>query len=1162
MAAESSRRRCGCLSHLFDVSSSRNPGSIAVVHASGGVLLSAEFRRRLRSGGDCDSVEFFDGRARSSCPPLYDGDVAFTYSDLSSAVARLAPRIRCVLDGGDDPGLTKSSADQNEVLQAHLPKFSFVPSSRDGTVAGDSYVPKVIGILVPPSAEYIVSVLSILRCGEAFLAIDPSWPKERILSVVHSSGVELIISYNSQFVRSESDIFDWLLNSVICPVLVFSMDDSKTTNGISESPEPAMLYPCQRSKSRLFCYVMYTSGSTGKPKGVCGTERGLVNRYTWMQEFYPLVGPEILLFKTSVCFVDHLQEFLGAILSSCTLIVPPSHELKRNPLSVVDFMEAYHISRLTAVPSLMRVIMSTLQNQSYRRIPNSLQLIVLSGESFSLSLWKMLSSTLPNTSFLNLYGSTEVSGDCTYFDCKRLGVLLETDSITSVPIGLPIANCDVVLVNEDEGDHGEIFVGGICISAGCISEISSVSSDFVELSKTSHIISSYHEQNGKLFNRTGDFARQLRSGDLVYLGRKDRIVKINGHRIALEEVENALRSHRNVVDAAVIVQKVSDSIAPPKAFVIVKDRRSNDLVRSIRDWLLEKLPIAMIPIHIFCVDSFPLTCTGKVDYESLSASLPELSSYAGDNLLQAIKKAFCDVLLVEEVSEEDDFFGFGGNSVAAAHAAHSLGINMKLLYDFPTPLKLWTALSEKSESANRCLDQGSSSVTKVENFYSSRYSWPELEKNHLVIDIDDNIGRESSSKRLKVTSQLYLKGGYSWISVPLQLSCSFTRCNRIMYRDKCGFSEIIFERASTTSMMHRVWKVPMQSCVDASPLVVIWNSEIYVFIGSHSHMFLCIDAKSGFVQWETKLDGRIECSAAITGDFSQVVVGCYDGNIYFLDIATGKICWSFQTGGEVKTQPIVDSERQLTWCGSHDHNLYALDYRSHQCVYNISCGGSIFGSPAIDEEHCILYVGSTVGRITAISIRALPFSLLWLHELEVPIFGSLAVSSSGMVICCLVDGSVVGLDRFGSILWRRSTGGPVFAGASFASSVPSQVLICSRSGSILSLEPETGQIWWECNVGIPVIASAYVDEHLLLPSEKLVCICTCSGSIVVLGVGEDSMSRDNGQNKCTVREVARMDLEGEVFSSPVMVGGVIFVGCRDDFVHCVALGTNLADVSN
>ncbi|KAI4302880.1 hypothetical protein MLD38_038578 [Melastoma candidum] len=106
------------------------------------------------------------------------------------------------------------------------------------------------------------------------------------------------------------------------------------------------------------------------------------------------------------------------------------------------------------------------------------------------------------------------------------------------------------------------------------------------------------------------------------------------------------------------------------------------------------------------------------------------------------------------------------------------------------------------------------------------------------------------------------------------------------------------------------------------------------------------------------------------------------------------------------------------WCGSHDHNLYALDYRSHQCVYNISCGGSIFGSPAIDEEHCILYVGSTVGRITAISIRALPFSLLWLHELEVPIFGSLAVSSSGMVICCLVDGSVVGLDRFGSILWR------------------------------------------------------------------------------------------------------------------------------------------------
>lgn len=204
-------------------------------------------------------------------------------------------------------------------------------------------------------------------------------------------------------------------------------------------------------------------------------------------------------------------------------------------------------------------------------------------------------------------------------------------------------------------------------------------------------------------------------------------------------------------------------------------------------------------------------------------------------------QAFCDVLLVEEVSEEDDFFSIGGNSVAAAHAAHSLGINMKLLYDYPTPLKLWAALSEKSEPAN--LYQGSSLEINMDNFYSVRYSRPELEKSPLDIDTDDNINHASSSKRLRVTSQLHLMGGYSWIFVPLHLSCSFTRCNRIMYGEKCSFSDVVVKRASTTSMMSRLWKVPMQSCVDASPLVVIWNSEIYVFIGSHSHKFLCIDAK-------------------------------------------------------------------------------------------------------------------------------------------------------------------------------------------------------------------------------------------------------------------------------------------------------------------------------
>ncbi|XP_057860921.2 putative acyl-activating enzyme 19 isoform X2 [Cryptomeria japonica] len=1261
-------------------------------------------------------------------------DVVYTYAELKSAVIALAARITNIFRGAHDPHVItppemdkgihfdqsssiehmedERTCDPNDADYDHI-RNSFDLSEHniyemDVKHIGSSSCPNIVGIYIGPSAEYVIAVLAVLQSGGAFLPLDPSWPKERVLAMISASEVDLVISCShvSSLNAHKNHEMEWLLEGCKCSILCLSYGYFKGSAGKFNS-KFHITWPCQNQDKRLYCYLMYTSGSTGKPKGVCGTEKGLLNRFLWMETLYPFIDDDISCFKTAICFIDHLFEIIGPLLASTTLVIPSFDKLREKPLSIFNILKAYSVTRLTIVPSLMRALIPSLQSSDGQSIRKLLRILVLSGEVFPIWMWEVLHETLGETTILNLYGSTEVSGDCAYFDCKALPKILEEVPLITVPIGKPILGCELLLAEETDSSalsnrEGEILVGGKCLAMKYLNDASANASKFIKLNVTRGIcdIVSNDEVNSGTYFRTGDFARKLNDGNYVFIGRKDRMVKVNGQRVALEEIEYNMRKHPHVADAAVSFHHCKHNNNYIAAYVILKEVDQSYLYSgsqnqnthdpwnmdarkymsvSLRTWLEQRLPAAMIPCRFHFIGALPLLPSGKINYEAL----PQTESifqetgkeysgkYLDDKYIQIIKQVFRRVLMVEEISDSDDLFLLGGTSISAAHVAHTLGVDMPFIYKHPSPIKIHKAILQVPEllESIRSLDsisklslekskygkekdtegrsnqhfynlivpETSSSIDmryeKVDSFGSlmhvaERVSFEGIADNPMKSKLpgDDlsfnGVVCKPQKEQCSIQYQLQNNietGLENWVSgLNLPQGVAFSRCNRIISQG--GFdntlilqnSKVVF-RNQVSANICPLWKVLLHSCVDASPLVVIWTGNCYVFIGSHASKFYCIDASSGEVQWEAELGGRVECTAAVTDDFSQVVVGCYNGAIYFLAFLTGKIIWSFQTDGEVKSQPIIDKSRGLIWCGSHDHNVYALDPQSQSCVFKLACGGSIFGAPVYDMIRSKVYVATTSGRVTAVNLEGFSISISWLYESHAPIFGSLAVDScTGYVICSMVNGNIIALSTFGKCVWQASTGGPIFSGPCISPALSSQVLVCSRDGFVYAFHLKQGNCLWKHFIGEPITSSAYVDETVGLVSHnenqqetvyRLVCVCSSSGTIHVLKVDSHAAQRYNvatsadfntfqGHNvssydsnltqtegktqndslnkfctdvvdKCKDQnlkvqpifshELTKLELKGEIYSSPVMVGGLIFIGCRDDHVYGISI---------
>lgn len=514
----------------------------------------------------------------------------------------------------------------------------------------------IVGILAEKSLEMIIGIYGILKSGAAYVPIAPDFPKARIQYILEDCGAKALLIYQADYL-TEKPVLD------LGDSKVFS-DEKGNLSKIAEPDDIA--------------YVIYTSGTTGSPKGVMVAHRGIVNLVEYYKTGLGITESDRVSQFASVTFDAAVSEINMALSIGGTLYVFSREEIENIPYFVSRFNEE-------------KITIATFPPAYYRQLSNiqTARMILTAGSESDMDIVKKCDAEV----YLNAYGPTEAS-ICTT-DWKKC----KGQSVTElIPIGRPIANMQVYIVNHDSlcgiGIPGELCIAGDGLAKGYLNQ--------PELTVAKFIKNPFGE--GKLY-RSGDLAKWLPDGNIEYLGRIDEQVKIRGFRIELGEIESALRCISSICDAVVMAKKNHMAERILYAYIVSEEKENISL---IREELRKVLPEYMVPGIIIQIDQIPVTKNGKVDRKALeNIQIQELDTYIApiNDVEIKITTSFGEILGFNRVSMEANFFEFGGNSLSAIRLVNTIeektGIRLSVneVFTNPTPFKLSKLLEEKGNYA-------------------------------------------------------------------------------------------------------------------------------------------------------------------------------------------------------------------------------------------------------------------------------------------------------------------------------------------------------------------------------------------------------------------------------------------------------------------------------
>ncbi|MEM1391734.1 MAG: amino acid adenylation domain-containing protein [Cyanobacteria bacterium P01_H01_bin.150] len=500
-----------------------------------------------------------------------------------------------------------------------------------------------VGICVERDLDMVVSVLAVLKAGGAYVPLDPDYPQERINYILDNAAVEILITKTSLTERLATNETKLVL-----------LDDNQFASTVN------CFNPVNTTKPNNLAYVIYTSGSTGKPKATMIEHRGCVNHCYAMIDTLDLKDTDTIAQTAPIGFDISVWQILTMLLVGGKVSVI-KNEIIQDPSRFFEEIEAQEITVVQVVPSLLAIMLDICDHSGVLKLSH-LRWLSVTGEAFTANLMHWWFKYYPSIPLLNAYGPAECSDDVTLYPiCDGENPQLLNSN--TIPIGRPIANTQIYILDTHLnpvpiGVAGELYIGGSGVGRGYLNRPELTSEKFIQ--------NPFDNSKSKQLYKTGDLARYLSDGNIEFLGRIDNQVKVRGFRIELGEIEALLNTHPQVNQAAIIVREDTPGNQRLVAYIV----SSSDSLNSaeLRPYLLSKLPEYMVPSAFVLLESLPLTPNGKVDRKALPA--PDINLTRSHEYIppqteteKQIAAVLQEVLQVEKVSIDDNFFELGANSL-------------------------------------------------------------------------------------------------------------------------------------------------------------------------------------------------------------------------------------------------------------------------------------------------------------------------------------------------------------------------------------------------------------------------------------------------------------------------------------------------------------------